>query len=85
MNKDLRKDEIKFSHAEHVIVLLLRIVGPVFLMVAGLVLLYLRLPGWSLIFGLPVTIIGVVLFIYAYDEILSRGMSHKDTFEEHDY
>lgn len=90
MKEDLKREEVRFEHTERLIVLLLRIAGPVVLTITGLVLLYLRLAGWSLIFGLPTTIIGVVLLIYSYDEIISRKLNHvhgvdKSDDEEIDY
>lgn len=41
----------------------------------------LRLPGWSIILGLPMVIIGIVFLIYTYDEV----MSNKDPYENKRY
>lgn len=39
------------------------------LFVGGIVLLALRIPGWSLFLGLPAVQIGIVLLIFTFDEI----------------
>lgn len=42
------------------------------LLAGGVFLLYLRIPGWSLILGLPATQIGIIFLILTFDEIV-RG------------
>lgn len=39
------------------------------LFVGGIVLLALRIPGWSIIFGLPAVQIGLIFSIFTYDQI----------------
>lgn len=56
--------------------LIIRGLFPVVLTFTGVSLLYLRIPGWSLILGFPVTLIGVALLIYAYDEAVSGTNSY---------
>lgn len=45
---------------------------PIVFLIAGLALLALSIPGWSLIIGLPITIFGVVFLLYTYDEVVSK-------------
>lgn len=52
--------------------LLYKIIIPVVFLTAGLVLLSLRIPGWSIIFGLPLIVFGTVFLVYTYDEIVTR-------------
>lgn len=68
--------EVRFEHQEALTVLVIKILAPFAMMVCGLILLALRLAGWSIIIGLPITIIGIVLLIYAYDEIVSKKIVH---------
>jgi|SRR3989344_2097377 len=62
-------------HAEEAIKLIFKGLIPVVLLISGLVLLILRLPGWSIIFGLPITIFGVIFLIYTYDEIVQKKIN----------
>lgn len=39
------------------------------LMLGGIYLLSLRIPGWSLIFGLPAISTGIIFLIFTFDEI----------------
>lgn len=81
MREDIKKEEVKYKHIELLLKLLVRIFAPVALMFGGLALLALRISGWSMVFGLPMVVIGVVFMIYAYDEILSRksgGHTHEE-------
>lgn len=39
------------------------------LMLGGIYLLSLRIPGWSLIFGLPAVSTGIIFLIFTFDEI----------------
>ena len=67
----------KYSHIEKIIKLVLKTIVPVFILGTGLFLLTMKLPGWGIILGLPMTIIGVVFLIYTYDEVVSSKF--KDT------
>lgn len=60
-------------HAEEAIKLVFRGVIPIVLVLSGVALLALRLAGWSVIFGLPLVVFGVVFLIYTYDEIVSKN------------
>lgn len=42
------------------------------LFVGGLILLFLRIPGWSLIIGLPAVQIGLVFLIFSYDRFTNK-------------
>ena len=70
-SKNLNIEE--HHHPEEVIKLIFKGVIPIVLLLAGIALLALRLPGWSIIFGLPLVVFGVVFLIYTYDEILSKN------------
>jgi len=59
------------THVTQLTRIIIKAVLPVVLLLAGLWLLTLRLAGWSIIFGLPMVVLGVIFLIYAYDEILS--------------
>jgi hypothetical protein len=45
---------------------------PIVFLAAGIVILALRMPGWSLLLGLPLTIFGTVFLIYTYDEVVRK-------------
>lgn len=59
-------------HLEEAIRLLLKGLLPVILVIGGITLLFLRLSGWSLVLGLPMTVIGSVFLIYTYDEVVQK-------------
>lgn len=61
-----------YRDTEKIIKLIFRALIPIILLLSGLTLLALRIAGWSLIFGLPITIFGTVFLIYTYDEVISR-------------
>ena len=52
--------------------LLYKIIIPIVFLTAGLILLSLRIAGWSIIFGLPLIVFGTVFLVYTYDEVVSR-------------
>lgn len=54
------------------IVMIFKGLIPIILLASGITLLALRITGWSLILGLPITVIGVVFLIAVYDDIVSR-------------
>ena len=78
--------EDNWYHSERLVLIILRVFACVAFLIGGLVLLALRIAGWSIIFGLPMVIFGSVFMIYTYDEVLSRRIqSHgypKDDDEE---
>jgi hypothetical protein len=45
---------------------------PLIFLSTGLILLYLTIPGWSLIIGIPSTVFGIVFLLYTYDDITSQ-------------
>ncbi|MDO8341410.1 MAG: hypothetical protein Q7T59_05550 [Candidatus Woesebacteria bacterium] len=59
---------------ESIVKLVLKTVVPIFILIGGIALLTLRIAGWSIIFGLPMVVIGVVFLIYTYDEIVSSRL-----------
>lgn len=85
-NKLINDEEVKFEHLQSLIILLVKVAGPGMMVITGLILLALRIAGWSLILGLPTTIIGIVLLIYIYDDIITKKIglehNHDTTVEE---
>lgn len=52
------------------------------LLAGGIILLALRIAGWSIIFGLPMVVISSVFIIYSYDDALNR---HLDIHDHRDF
>jgi hypothetical protein len=73
MNQNLPIDD-KYHHAESIVKLILKTVVPISILSGGIALLTLRIAGWSIIFGLPMVVIGIVFLIYTYDEIVSSKL-----------
>ncbi|AKM83313.1 hypothetical protein A2422_00805 [Candidatus Woesebacteria bacterium RIFOXYC1_FULL_31_51] len=73
MNQNLPIND-KHHHLESIVKLVLKTVVPIFILIGGIALLTLRIAGWSIIFGLPMVVIGVVFLIYTYDEIVSSSL-----------
>lgn len=59
-------------HSEEAVKLLLRGLIPIVFLAGGVIILALRISGWSLFLGIPLTIFGVAFLIYTYDEVVSR-------------
>lgn len=59
--------------------MILKVIVPVIFLTTGLVLLFLALPGWSLILGIPSTVFGIVFLLYTYDELSSRPDDLEDS------
>lgn len=81
-NTTIKNTPIKIVHPhwEEMVLLLVKTIIPLTLLIGGLHLLTINIPGWSLIFGLPMIVFGVVFSLYTYDEISSRKVD-----EEKDY
>jgi hypothetical protein len=60
-----------YSEVRVTLRLVFRVVVPIIFLIGGLVLLSFRLPGWSLIIGLPMIIFGIVFLVYTYDEVVT--------------
>ena len=73
MNQNLPIND-RHHHLESIVKLVLKTVVPIFILIGGIALLTLRIAGWSIIFGLPMVVIGVVFLIYTYDEIVSSSL-----------
>lgn len=73
MNQNLPIND-RHHHLESIVKLVLKTVVPIFILIGGIALLTLRIAGWSIIFGLPMVVIGVVFLIYTYDEIVSSRL-----------
>ena len=71
MSKDYPSG-LNTNQGEEVIKLVFRGLLPIFLMIGGMLLLFLRISGWSIILGLPMLIMGTVFLIYTYDEVVQR-------------
>ena len=69
-------------HAEESIKLIFKGLIPISLLSAGLILLALRISGWSLIFGFPLTVFGSVFLIYIYDEMVAKKIDPDNVGEE---
>lgn len=74
MPKNNGYDDYEEHHHQHEngAGLTLRVIIPIVFLTSGLVLLSLRIPGWSIIFGLPLIVFGTVFLVYTYDEIVTR-------------
>jgi len=72
--KDKLFHKVEQPHSEHVVMLIFRGFIPIVMLIGGLVLLGMRLPGWGLFIGLPLVIIGSVFLIYTYDEISKSSL-----------
>jgi hypothetical protein len=72
MPKEENSLEPIHHHFEEGVKLIFRGLIPIVLLLSGMGLLFLRLPGWSIIFGLPLVTFGVVFLIYTYDEVVSK-------------
>ncbi len=44
---------------------------PFTILAGGLVLLVLKIGGWSIILGIPMVVMGVVFLVYSYDSLTS--------------
>jgi uncharacterized membrane protein len=65
---------------EHMLYVFLRVIVSMILLIGGIIMLALRIPGWGIILGLPMVVFGVVFLIYTYDEALSRSV---EEFPDH--
>lgn len=77
------KNHAPHHHAEETVRLIFKGLIPIMLLLGGIALLSLRISGWSIIFGLPLTVIGSVFLIYTYDEIVRKRID-LDDFDEGD-
>lgn len=69
----------KNNRLEEAIKLLFRGIIPIVFLAAGVIILALRMPGWSLLLGLPLTIFGTVFLIYTYDEVVRKTFAPMPT------
>jgi hypothetical protein len=56
--------------------MVLKIVIPMIFLATGLILLFLVIPGWSLILGIPSIVFGIVFLLYSYDDMSSQSDIH---------
>jgi hypothetical protein len=68
---EVKKRDNKTLHMERLIKLFFRGVIPIFLLVSGVVVLALKISGWSLLLGAPMVVFGCVFLIYTYDEVVA--------------
>lgn len=59
-------------HERHTQTTIFKIIIPLIFLASGISLLALRIPGWSIIIGLPAIVFGVVFLLYTYDELVSN-------------
>jgi drug/metabolite transporter (DMT)-like permease len=70
--ENLQEKSENLYYIEAIVAVLLKTLIPLALLVGGLFLLFLNLAGWSIIFGIPMVVIGVVFLIYTYDELVTK-------------
>ena len=58
--------------ATRLIKLIFRGLIPLAMLGAGVVLMTSRISGWSLIIGIPVTVIGMAMLVFTYDEVVQK-------------
>ena len=56
--------------------MVLEIIVPLAFLATGLILLFLAIPGWSLIVGIPSTVFGIVFLLYSYDMLCCQADIH---------
>ncbi len=56
-------------HAEEAIKLIFRGLLPLALFVGGVIVLGVKIGGWGLLLGIPLTVIGAIFLIYTFDDI----------------
>jgi hypothetical protein len=66
-------------HAEEFIKLLFRGILPIIFFIGGIVILGLRLKGWSLLLGTPITILGAIFLILSFDEFARAAILPRRT------
>lgn len=57
---------------QDVTILIFKSILPLALLSFGVILLALRIAGWSIILGLPMILFGFVFTVYTYDEIATK-------------
>jgi hypothetical protein len=55
-----------------------RLLVSLVLFLGGIGILFLRVPGWSLLLGIPSIQAGIVLLIFAFEEVADRHVGFKD-------
>ena len=84
VSSEILAREDYWLHKDQLIRMILRVIVGMGLLVGGLVLLALRIAGWSIIIGLPMIIFGSVFVIYTYDEVLSRKLDPHNQIKDYD-
>lgn len=54
---------------------------PFMFLATGLILLYIAIPGWGLIIGIPSTVFGIVFLLYTYDDMIGQ-INYDERVEE---
>lgn len=62
---------------DYIVKLILKIILPVILLISGLVVFTSRIPGWSILIGLPMMVVSTVFIIYIYDELSQKLMDNE--------
>lgn len=82
------EEEGKSRQAWTCIILFFRLLIPIILLVCGVIIFVAQISAWNLILGLPLIVVGVVLVIYTYDEIVKiriGDLPPRDIDEEQEY
>ena len=81
-------EKIKSNQAWTCIILFFRLLIPLVLLVCGVIIFVAQISVLNLILGLPLIVVGVVLVIYTYDEIVRIRIGDippRDIDEEQEY
>ena len=60
------------DRSEKIVKLIFKGVIPIVLIVCGVALLFAKIPGWGVLLGLPMVVMGTIFMIYAYDEMIQK-------------
>lgn len=63
--------------SEGLIRIIIQAVLGLVLLIGGIILLALRISGWSIILGLPMVVISSVFIVYTYDDAASKWTKPK--------
>lgn len=76
-NKTPATNEVRpLIYKGEIIRLIVRSILSLSLLAGGIVLLALKIAGWSIIFGLPMVVISTVFIIYTYDDVLNKFLGY---------
>ena len=73
-SKTKRESVHKEGNQIRLVMLIYKGLLPVVLLAGGVVVLSMRIMGWSFILGLPMIIVGSVFLIHSYDEMVKKNV-----------